>query len=589
MNYNLNDLQANVPKSSTWPSLGKLLNLISHERKNLLMALGAILVNSAVNLFGPLVIGDTIDKYIMVQHPDYQGVLQNCALLLGLYLVGFFASYFQTKLMGGVGQRMLFTLRNAIFNKLQLLPVGFFNQNKAGDLISRINNDTDKLNQFFSQSLMQFIGSIAIMLGAGIFLLSVNIRLGAATLVPAVIILIFTGLTSPWVKRKNAKNLKSVGGMSGEIQESLNNFKVIIAFNRRDYFRKRFDEANQQNYQSAIGAGIANNSYVPVYGMFSSFAQLIVLVYGIYLVSHGQLGIGIFAVTYFSYTNQFYNPLRQLAALWANFQLAMAGWDRISHILTLETDLVTVESSIAEPSSSLLEFRNVHFSYDESREILHNINLKLERGKTYALVGPTGGGKTTTASIIARLYDASKGTVLLDGKDIRTYNPQERTRKIGFILQEPFLFTGTVRENILYGNELYVDHTNEQLETVILEANLGTLLAIFEQGLDTKVISNSDGISLGQKQLIAFMRAVLRNPELLILDEATANIDTVTEKLLSEILNKLPATTTRVIIAHRLNTIENADEIYFVNSGEVILAGSFDHAMDMLLHGKRIS
>ena len=588
MNYNLNDLQANAPKSSTLSSLGKLLKLISHERKTLILALIAILVNSTLNLLGPLIIGHTIDRYIFVIHKDYHGVLMNCLLLFGMYIVATLTQYLQTILMGGVGQRMLFTLRNSIFNKLQLLPVGFFNQNKAGDLISRVNNDTDKINTFFSQSLMQFIGSIAIMTGAGIFLLSINIKLGSATLMPAVVILIFTMLTSAWVKLKNAKNLKSVGGMSAEIQESLNNFKVIIAFNRRDYFRKKFDGANQNNYKTSIGAGIANNIYVPVYFMAAGFAQLIVLTFGIYLIAVGEFKIGLL-VSYFSYANNFYSPLRQLAALWTNFQTAMAGWDRISHILALDTDLLTVENVISEPSSSLLEFRNVHFSYDESREILHNINFKMERGKTYALVGPTGGGKTTTASLIARLYDAGKGAVLLDGQDIRTYSPVERTKKIGFILQEPFLFTGTVRDNILYGNELYVSYSNEQLEQVIVEANLGSLLAIFESGLETKVISNSDNISLGQKQLIAFMRAVLRNPELLILDEATANIDTITEKLLSDILNKLPETTTRVIIAHRLNTIENADEIFFVNSGEVILAGSFVHAMDMLLHGKRVS
>ena len=588
MNYNLNDLQANAPKSSTLSSLGKLLKLISHERKTLILALIAILVNSTLNLLGPLIIGHTIDRYIFVIHKDYHGVLMNCLLLFGMYIVATLTQYMQTILMGGVGQRMLFTLRNSIFNKLQLLPVGFFNQNKAGDLISRVNNDTDKINTFFSQSLMQFIGGIAIMTGAGIFLLSINIKLGSATLMPAVVILIFTMLTSAWVKLKNAKNLKSVGGMSAEIQESLNNFKVIIAFNRRDYFRKKFDGANQNNYKTSIGAGIANNIYVPVYFMAAGFAQLIVLTFGIYLIAVGEFKIGLL-VSYFSYANNFYSPLRQLAALWTNFQTAMAGWDRISHILALDTDLFTVENVISEPSSSLLEFRNVHFSYDESREILHNINFKMERGKTYALVGPTGGGKTTTASLIARLYDAGKGAVLLDGQDIRTYSPVERTKKIGFILQEPFLFTGTVRDNILYGNELYVSYSNEQLEQVIVEANLGSLLAIFESGLETKVISNSDNISLGQKQLIAFMRAVLRNPELLILDEATANIDTITEKLLSDILNKLPETTTRVIIAHRLNTIENADEIFFVNSGEVILAGSFDHAMDMLLHGKRVS
>jgi len=586
MNYDLNKLSKVQQKTSTLAGLRKLLQLIAHEKRTLILALIAILINSTLNLLGPLIIGHTLDKY--VQHKDYSGVIHNAILLLCMYLITLFTSFKQTTLMGGVGQRMLFTLRNSIFNKLQQLPVGFFNQNKAGDLISRVNNDTDKLNQFFSQSLMQFIGNISTMVGAGIFLLLINIKLGAATLSPAVLILMLTLVLSPWIKRKNALNLKSTGGMSAEIQESLHNFKVIIAFNRRDYFRKRFDIANRENYKTAIGAGLANNIFVPVYGLFASIAQLIVLAFGIYLITTGQFSIGLL-VSYLSYATYFYNPLRQLAALWTNFQLAMAGWDRISQILSLETDLPVIEGGIVEDTTTLLEFRNVHFSYDEDREILHNISFKLEHGKTYALVGPTGGGKTTTASLIARLYDPSKGLVLLDGKDIRNYSPEERTQKIGFILQEPFLFTGTVKENILYGNHLYKDHTNEQLEKVIVDANLGSLLAIFESGLETNVLSGGDSISLGQKQLIAFMRAVLRNPQILILDEATANIDTITEQLLSDILNKLPDTTTRVIIAHRLNTIENADEIFFVNSGEVSRAGSLNDAMDMLLQGKRVS
>jgi ATP-binding cassette subfamily B protein len=586
MYYDLNKFSAQQEKTSTLAALKRLLALIAHEQKNLWLALIAILINSSVNLLGPLLIGHAIDKYVM--HSNYHGVLVYSGILLGMYACGLVASYLQTKLMGGVGQRMLYTLRNAIFNKLQQLPVAFFNQNKAGDLISRVNNDTDKINTFFSQSLMQFVGSIAIMIGAGIFLLSINLKLGAATLAPAALAWIFTQIFSPWVKRKNAANLKSVGGMSGEIQESLNNFRVIIAFNRRDYFRKRFDGANKDNYKTAIGAGLANNIFLPVYSFFSSAAQLVVLAYGIYLISIGDFSIGLL-VSYLSYANNFYNPLRQLASLWTSFQVAMAGWDRISQILSLETNLITVKEKAADTSDALLEFRNVHFAYPGGNEILHNINFKLERGKTYALVGPTGGGKTTTASLIARLYDPTKGTVFLDGRDIRSYEPDECSKKVGFILQEPFLFTGTVRENILYGNELYKDFTNEQLEDALKKSNLESLLAIFENGLETNVLSSGDSISLGQKQLIAFMRAVLRNPEVLILDEATANIDTVTEQLLSEILEKLPESTTRVIIAHRLNTIENADEIYFVNSGEVIRAGSLDDAINMLLHGKRVS
>ncbi len=586
MNYNLNQITEKEEKTSTVAALKKLLELISAERTTLWIALVAILVNSTLLLLGPLIVGYTIDAYVRTR--DFGGVLRFGALLLGMYLISLITGYVQTKLMGGVGQRMLYTLRNAIFNKLQELPVAFFNQNKAGDLISRVNNDTDKLNQFFSQSLIQFLGSIVTMTGAGVFLLMINLKLGAAALSPAVFILIITAIVSPWVKRKNSVNLTSVGGMSAEIQESLNNFKVIVAFNRRDYFRRRFDEANQQNYTTAIGAGLANNIFVPVYGLFSSLAQLIVLIYGILLITQGEFTIGLL-VSYFAYATNFYNPLRQLAALWANFQVAMAGWDRISKILSLEPDLVSINDGQQESPGPVLEFRDVHFGYTAEQEILHHISFKLERGKTYALIGPTGGGKTTTASLIARLYDPTKGKILLDGRDIRSYPAQERSSKIGFILQEPFLFTGTVRENIVYGNPAYKDYSNEQLESVIRDAELEELLGLFDAGLDTPVTSGSDNISLGQKQLIAFMRAVLRNPEILILDEATANIDTITEQLLGTILKKLSKDTVLVIIAHRLNTIENADEIFFVNGGEVLRAGTMQHAMSMLLEGKRNS
>lgn len=586
MNYNLNQLAAQEQKTSTVSSLKRLLKLIAHERKNLLLALLTILVNSTLNLLGPYLIGHTIDTYVVTK--QYHGVLVFSVLLLSMYLAVLLTSYLQTKLMGSIGQRLLFTLRNAIFNKLQQLPVAFFNQNKAGDLISRVNNDTDKLNQFFSQALTQFIGSIATMTGAGIFLLVINVKLGLAALSPAIFILLFTKVISPWVKKKNAINLKSVGSLSAEIQESLDNFKVIVAFNRRDYFRKRFDDANRENYGTAVRAGLANTVFLPVYSLFSNLAQLTVLAFGIYLITVGEFTIGLL-VSYLAYCVSFYNPLRQLASLWSSFQVAIAGWDRISQILSLETNLNTVAVEAAEPLSALLEFKHVHFAYPNGKEILHDISFSLEKGKTYALVGPTGGGKTTTASLMARLYDPTRGVVLLKGRDIRSYEPIELAQKIGFILQEPFLFSGTVKENILYGNHMYKAYSDEQLKELINLKGLEELLAVFDSGLDTVVSSNADNLSLGVKQVIAFIRAVLRDPEILILDEATANIDTVTEQLLEKILKKLPEETTLVIIAHRLNTIENADEIFFVNLGEVIRAGSFSEAINRLMEGKRAS
>jgi ATP-binding cassette subfamily B protein len=603
-NYNLNELaQTQGKKKGTWKALLKLVDLLPEQRGKLILALVAIIGYSIFSLLPPALIGYTLNHILSKQDSDglhilgftvlrgsgYPLIWTVCGWLIVIYLLNLGAVYLRTLLMGGFGQNLLFTLRNKIFSKLQELPVSFFAQNKAGDLISRINNDTDKLNQFFSQSLMQFVSSFFIVIGSGIALIWVNWRLGLATLGPAAVMYIFNKFVSPWVKRLNAVYLKSVGSMSAEIQESLGNFKVVLAFNRRDYFRQRFDEVNKHNYKTAIASTLSNNSYTPVYGFLAAMGQLVVLLYGIYLISAGHFTAG-FLVSFFMYVGTFYDPLRQLAALWSGFQTAIAGWDRISVLLSLESDLNTLPATAApEKNAPLLEFRNVSFQYPGGKDVLRNDSFRLEQGKTYALVGPTGGGKTTTASLIARLYDPTAGTVLLEGRDIRTYTPVERAEKIGFILQEPILFTGTIRDNILYGNEQYKDYTNEQLTQALQASGLETLLTRFDEGLETRVISSGDGISLGQKQLIAFIRAVLRNPSLLILDEATANIDTVTEKMLEDILQRLPATTTRVIIAHRLNTIENADDIFFVNAGEITRAGSLDQAVNMLLEGKRTS
>ncbi|MBS1662905.1 MAG: ABC transporter ATP-binding protein [Bacteroidetes bacterium] len=598
-NYNLNSTAGPAQKTAIWPALRKLINLLPEQRGRLYLALFIMVLYSVLTMLGPYIIGQTITRYIQDKtHRDFSAVLRNCGWLLLIYSVTLVTVYLRTTLMGGFGQRLLFSLRNAIFNKLQELPVAFFAQNKAGDLISRVNNDTDKINQFFSQSLMQFVASLFFITGSAIFLIALNWRLGLAALSPALLMWIFTKFVSPWVKRKNAANLKSTGAMSAEIQESLGNFKVVLAFNRRDYFRKRFAEANTHNYSTAISAGIANNIYIPVFGFLASMGQLVLLAYGVYLITTVHFEVG-FLISFFLYLSYFYDPLRQMATLWSSFQLAIASWDRISQILSMEPDLVTLPAAEAAPAvngadgsaagSALLEFSDVSFHYPDGKEVLRHNSFRMEKGKTYALVGPTGGGKTTTASLIARLYDPTGGTVYLNGKDIRTYTPVERSQKIGFILQEPFLFTGTVKENILYGNEQYVNYSDEALTAVLQQSGLETLLSRFDEGLSTKIVSTGDGISLGQKQLIAFIRAVLRNPELLILDEATANIDTVTEKLLEDILRRLPATTTRVIIAHRLNTIENADEIFFVNGGEILRAGSLEQAVDMLLQGKRVS
>jgi ATP-binding cassette subfamily B protein len=561
--------------------------VLAGQGRNVVAAFTATIVSALMGLLGPVIIARAIDLYI--RNGDFAGVLRSAGLLLLAYLTGLVATYVQTQQMGRVGRYVLFNLRNTLFGRLQELPLEFFNQNKAGDLISRINNDTDKLNQFFSQALVQVASSVFVMTGAAIFLVTLNVRLGVAALLPAAAVLGATRATGGWMKRKNLANLQAMGALSGEIQESMSNFRVIAAFNRADYFERQFSAANARNYRAATAAGIANTVIIPLYGLALNLAQVIVLAYGFYLISAGHLTVGLL-IGFLLYVNSFYLPLRQLAALWSSFQLAMASLDRISAVLALQSNLPQMppEAPAAAPAPALA-FDHVAFSYVPGQPVLRDATFAFERGRTYALVGPTGGGKTTTASLMARLYDPTAGRVLLNGRDLRSLTPEERAARIGFILQEPFLFTGGIRDNLVYGNEALLRLTDEELSARLAARHLDALLERFKDGLATKVTATGEGLSLGQKQIVAFMRAVLREPEILILDEATANIDTVTEHLLERILRELPAATTRVVIAHRLNTIENADEILFINAGEITPAGSMQDALDLLLHHKRES
>ncbi len=584
-NYNLNfdaGTDAAMPASAMFR---KLWQLVGNEKASLVVALLVIVVNSVLNLIAPFLIGDAVDKF--VQTREYSGVIRYAVVLLVIFMLVLVSGYFQTQLMGKVGQRMLFNLRNALFTRLQQLPFAFFNQNKSGDLISRINSDTEKINQFFSHSLIQFAASLVSMLGAAAFLLSINFELALAALLPGAILWIFTRSVSPYVKKQNAVSLRSGGQLSAEIQESLSNFKVVVAFNRRDYFRTKFEEANADNYRKALKAGFVSATLAPVYSLLANIGQLVVLAFGIYLIIKGTFTVGLL-ISFLSYIVLFYNPLRQIASLWAGFQVALASWDRIALILGLKNDMeILPDEPVAE--KSLLQFQEVSFAYSPEKEILSHISFDLQRGKTYAFVGPTGGGKTTTASLIARLFDPVSGRILFNGRDLRSYSHDERASRIGFILQEPVLFSGTLRDNIVYGNARYQHLGDEELMNLLQQEGFGSLMSRFGGDLGMEINASGDGVSLGQRQLIAFIRAVLRRPELLILDEATANIDTVTEQLLDEVLAKLPASTTRIVIAHRLNTIENADEIFFVNSGSVIPAGSMEQAVELLLHGKRVS
>jgi len=584
INYTLKVFDKNSQEKLNFGKLvGQFWQFLKNEKRKLAIAILTIAINSIASIIAPFILGYTIDHFVVQK--NLNGITTYSLVLIGVYLIAFATNFIQVQTMGTLGQNILYKLRNSLFAKIQTLPLRFFNQNKLGDLISRINNDTDKLNQFFSQQLNQFIGNIFTLLGIGIFIFFINYRLAIVTLATAIILFIITSIISPWIEKRNRLSLQSLGNLSAEVSESLNYFKVIVSFNRRDYFRENFNKTNEENFNMSFRSGIANNFMGPFYDFSGNLATLLVLLYGIYLITHGQLTIGIL-ISFLSYTDRFYGPLRQMASLWAGVQTAMAAWNRIFEILQLKSDILVLPENRTINTKSMMHFDNVCFSYDEIKPVLKKVNFNFLEGKTYAIVGPTGGGKSTIASLMSRLYDPQSGIVYLNDRDIRSYPLDKLSQKIGFILQEQYLFTGTVGENIVYGHPDFKKYSKIKLEKILKELSLGVLIDKFENGLETEISYNNETISLGQKQLISFIRAIIRQPELLIMDEATANIDTVTEGLLQTIIDKLPKNTTKVIIAHRLNTIKKADEIYFVNNGQVVTAESFEKSVEMITKSK---
>ncbi len=601
MNYKLSD--ENNEKRVSFITLVRELNQFTGGFGKRILLLAAIalffvLLGSVINIVTPNMIGDA--SQAALANRDKDALLQAVIGILVLFIGASIASYFQILLMGFIGQELLAKLRAKIFEKIQSLPLAFFNENKSGDLISRINSDTDKLNQAFSETLLRFIGNVFVMIGVAGAMLVINPILGIFSLSFSIILFVITTFVGGMLNRANKSALKSTGNLSAEIQESLTNYKVVVAFNRKDYFRESFKDVNEENKQANTKAGILNNILTPIYDMAGNLALFSVYFVGINLILTGVfsfLGISFTSalefgtlVSYALYVDRFYSPLRIMAQLFSSIQVSLAAWARISHLLKLESNLTVIEDSRNEDKSApIIQFKDVSFGYNPEQMILKKENLELQRGKIYALVGPTGGGKSTTAALVSRLYDPVEGEILLNGKNIKSYDKESLAKKVGFILQEPFLFQGTIMDNILYSNDKYQGYDEEKLTTLLKEKGLEGLIERFPNGLGTEVANASDSVSLGQKQLIAFLRVILREPELLILDEATANIDTVTEALLQEILDKLPEQTTKIIIAHRLNTISKADEIFFIANGEISEPVNYKQALELINQTKKNS
>lgn len=547
----------------------RLLSELRPCGQRLVLILVLVVVGAAAQAGGPWLIGRAIDLYIL--RGDVTGLVWTMLLLLGVYLVGTFATRGQIQQVGSVGQSILASLRKRIFGRLLRLPLRYFDRRPAGDLMSRVTNDVDTLNQLLSQGITQLLGSLFSLIGIIIAMLVLDWRLALAcfAVIPAML------LTNVYFARRARRAFRTtretVGDVTAGLQEEIVGVREAQAFNRTETNIERFRERNAANRTANVQAVAITSAFAPAIDVLGTLATALVIGYGGYLVVTGSLTVGLLTA-FLIYVQQFFRPIQLASQVYTQAQSAFAGGERIYNILDEETEppdppdvpkLDRVEGRI--------EFEGVSFAYEPGRPVLEEISFRTEPGQTIALVGPTGAGKTTIANLIPRFYDATEGTVRIDGRDVREVERRSLRAQIATVLQELFLFSGTIAENIGYGR---TDATREEIEAAARTVSAHGFISVLPDGYDTPLGEGGSTLSQGQRQLLSFARAVLADPRILILDEATSNIDTRTEALIQEALRTLLQERTSVVIAHRLSTIRNADLILVVEAGRIAERGS---------------
>ena len=535
----------------------------------LALGLFLVVVGALSQAGGPYLIGRAIDRYIL--RGDVPGLLWTMLILLGVYVAGTLATLGQIRQVGGVGQRVLASLRERIFDRLLRLPLRYFDRRPVGDLMSRVTNDVDTLNQLLSQGFTQLLGSFFSLIGIVVAMLLLDWRLALVCFTIIPVMLLVNVYFARRARRAFRTTRETVGDVTAGLQEEITGVREAQAFNRTEANIARFRERNAANRTANVQAVAITSAFAPAIDVLSTLATAVVIGYGGYLVVTGTLSVGLLAA-FLIYVQQFFRPIQLASQVYTQAQAALAGGERIYNILDEDPEppdppgmpsLGTIEGHI--------EFEGVTFGYEPGRPVIHDVSFEIEPGQTVALVGPTGAGKTTIANLVPRFYDATGGSVRVDGRDVREVKRESLREGIATVLQEPFLFSGTVAENIGYGRQ---DAMREEVEAAARVASAHDFVSELPDGYDTVLGGGGGKLSQGQRQLLSFARAVLANPRILILDEATSNIDTRTEALIQRALGTLLEGRTSIVIAHRLSTIRTADLILVVADGRIAERGT---------------
>jgi len=534
-------------------------------RPQLLITLGTVVIGTLAALAGPFLIGLAVDQFIAAG--NRAGLARTMLLLAASYLIGYGANYASFYWMAWVGQHTLNSLRQDIFDRIQRLSLRFFDTHDAGDLMSRLVNDTDVINQLFSNGLSRILSDLLTLIGIVVAMLWLNWRLALASFVVLPVMLLATLFFARRARVAYRQTRSRIGAVSADLQENISGVREVQAFARERANQERFQELNAANRDANVGAQAITSAFAPVVDILSTVATAIVIGLGGIMVINGAVTIGV-VVAFLGYVNRFFMPIRSISQLYMMLQSALAGAERIFDLLDEPVEVTDAAEAVdLPPVLGRVEFQNVHFGYKQGEQVLDGVSLVAEPGQTVALVGPTGAGKTSMINLLLRFYDVWEGAVRVDGHDIREVTRASLRRQMGIVLQDTFLFSGTVADNIRYGRQ---DASDEEVMAAAALVNADTFIEGLSEGYATPVLERGSNFSQGQRQLIAFARAVLANPRILILDEATSSVDTRTEALIQQALGRLLQDRTSFVIAHRLSTIRNADQVMVIEEGRIV-------------------